>query len=132
MAAPSFETLIKKGTSVTEEQLQTLLRTTDPKGTPYADLLGRHSYNTPEDALAELCKLLGLEFIKDIPVNDIAVDIVRGIPINYAKTQEVLPFKDEADRVIVLTTNPVNHKALEDLRVKFGKRVTALVTTSSR
>jgi len=132
MAGPSFETLIKKGTSVTEEQLQTLLGTTDPKGQSYADIFAKHSFNTPEEALAELCKHLGVEFIKEIPINDIPVDIVRGIPINYAKTQEVLPYKEDQEKVIVLTTNPINHRALEDLRVKFGKRVQALATTSSR
>lgn len=109
-----------------------LLRSTDDQGHALNDLLSRHSFSTPEEALAELCKLLGVDFIKDIPINDIAVDIVRGIPINYAKSQEVLPFKEEQDRVIVLTTNPINHKALEDLRVKFGKRVQPLATTSSR
>jgi general secretion pathway protein E len=132
MAAPSFETLIKKGTSVTEEQLQMLLKTQDDKGTSLAEVFGKLQFNTPEEALAELCKHLNVDFIKDIPVNDIAVDMVRGIPINYAKTQEVLPFKEEPERVLVLTTNPLNHRALEDLRVKFGKRIHPLATTSSR
>jgi general secretion pathway protein E len=130
--AVTFETLIKKGTSVTEEQLQTLLRSQSPKGLAFADVFSKLSLNTPEEALAELCRHLGMDFIKDIPINDISVDMVRGIPINYAKTQEVLPFKEESDRVVVLTTNPLNHKALEDLRVKFGKRVHPLATTSSR
>src|SRR4051812_32281894 len=132
MAAPTFETLIKKGTSVSEEQLQTLLRTHDKKGRPLADVFAKMTFNTPEEAMAELCKQLDVDFIKDIPVNDIAVDIVRGIPINYAKTQEVLPFKEETDRVLVLTTNPINHRALEDLRVKFGKKIHPLITTSVR
>ena len=132
MAGPSFETLIKKGTSLSDEQVQTLLRTTDLSGRPFAELFQSHEFTTPEDALAELCKHLGLDFIKDIPIGDISVDLVTGIPINYAKTQEVLPFKEESDRVVVLTTNPLNYRALEDLRVKFGKRVHPLATTSSR
>ncbi len=132
MATPTFETLIKKGTSVSEEQLQTLMRTTDAKGNPLSETLAKMQFNTPEEALGELCKHLSVEFIKEIPVNDIAVDMVRGIPINYAKQQEVLPYKEEPDRVLVLTTNPLNHKALEDLRVKFGKKIHPLATTSSR
>lgn len=132
MASPSFETLIKKGTSVSEEQLQTLLRAHDKKGQSFADIFGKMTFNTPEEALAELCKQLGVEYIKEIPVNDIPVDLVRGIPINYAKSQEVLPYKMEAERLLVLTTNPINHKALEDLRVKFDKKIHPLATTSSR
>jgi general secretion pathway protein E len=132
MAAPTFETLIKKGTSVNEEQLQTLLRAHDKKGRTLGDIFSKMTFSTPEEAMAELCKQLGVEFIKDIPINDIPVDLVRGIPINYAKSQEVLPFKEEAERVMVLTTNPINHKALEDLRVKFNKKIHPLVTTSIR
>lgn len=132
MASPTFETLIKKGTSVSEEQLQTVLRTSDAKGTLLAELFAKMTFNTPEEALAELCRHLNVDYLKDIPVNDIPVDLVSGIPINYAKTQEVLPFKEEQDKVLILTTNPINHKALEDLRVKFGKKVHPLATTSSR
>ncbi len=130
--AVTFETLIKKGTSLSDDQLAVLMRSPSARGTPLSETLSKLTFNTPEEALAELCKHLGIDFIKDIPINDIAVDIVRGIPINYAKTQEVLPFKEEPDRVVVLTTNPINHKALEDLRVKFGKRIHPLATTSSR
>ena len=74
MAAPSFETLIKKGTSVSEEQLQTLLRAHDKKGRSFADIFGKMNFNTPEEAMAELCKQLGVEYIKEIPINDIPVD----------------------------------------------------------
>lgn len=132
MASPSFETLIRKGTSVSEEQLQTLMRSPDKRGMPLAETFSKLQFNTPEEALAELCKQLGVDFMKDIPVNDIPVDLVRGISINYAKSQEVLPFKEEQDKVTVLTTNPINHKALEDLRARFNKRVHPLATTSSR
>lgn len=128
----SFESLILKGSSVSEEQLKSILRTQNDKGVLLEDSMNKQNYNTPEEAIAELCKQIGVDFIKDIPVNDIPVDLVRGIPINYAKSQEVLPYRQEADRVMVLTSNPLNHKALDDIRVKFGKRVHPLVTSSSR
>jgi general secretion pathway protein E len=75
---------------------------------------------------------MGLDFIKDIPVNDISADLVRDIPINYAKTNSVLPYKDEAEAVTALTSNPLNLKAMDDLRVLFGKKIKPLVTTNSK
>lgn len=133
MAGPSFESLILKGSSVSDEQLRALLRGPSPDSQKsLSEVLEGKSFQTPEDALAELCKQIGVDFIKDIPINDIPVDLVRDIPINYAKNHEVLPFKEEAHRVQILTTNPLNHKVLDDLRVKFAKRVHPLVTTSSR
>jgi len=73
-----------------------------------------------------------MDFIKDIPVNEISVDLIRNLPINYAKTQGILPFREDGDTLTALTSNPVNTKALDDLRVIFGKRVRPLITTSQR
>lgn len=132
MAAPSFESLLLKGTSLSNEQLKSILKTVDGEGRSIEESLSKMTFNNPEEVVAELCKILEVEFIKDIPVGDIPVDLVRGLPINYAKTQEILPYRLENDRVVVLVTNPLNHKALDDLRVKFNRRVEPLVTSSSR
>jgi len=132
MSASSFESLVLKGTSLTAEELNSVLNIQDQNGAPLEETLVKMHFSTPEEAVAELCKRMGLEYMKEIPVNDISVDMVRDIPINYSKNHEVLPFKLENDRVIVLTTNPLNHSALDDLRVKFGRRVHPVVTTSSR
>ncbi|MEK7358549.1 MAG: type II secretion system ATPase GspE, partial [Bdellovibrionota bacterium] len=70
--------------------------------------------------------------IKEIPVSDISVDLISNIPINFAKKHEVLPFREEADKVTVLTTNPLNTRILDDLRVLFKKRTVPLMTTKSR
>src|SRR5580704_2177224 len=110
MAAPSFEALIKKGTSISDDQLKAVLKNVHAKGQPLDEFLSQVHFNTPEEAMAELCKHLNVEFIKDIPINDIAIDIVAGIPINYAKNNEILPFKQDLEKVIVLTTNPLNQK----------------------
>ncbi|MEN0059311.1 MAG: type II secretion system ATPase GspE, partial [Bdellovibrio sp.] len=85
-----------------------------------------------DEVVADLCKELGLDFIRDIPVSDIAVDLIRDLPINYAKQHHILPYKEESDTLTALTSNPVNLKALDDLKVLFGKRVRPLITTSSR
>ncbi len=41
-------------------------------------------------------------------------------------------YKEDADTLVALTSNPVNLKALDDLKVLFGKRVRPLITTTSR
>lgn len=133
MAQLDISVVLTKATSLTSEQIKSILKNasvTHP--TSVGATLARKEYTTADDLVADLCHELGLEFIKDIPINDISTDLIRNLPINYAKTQGVLPFREEADSVTVLTSNPVNTKALDDLRVIFNKRIKPLVTTSQR
>ncbi len=130
MSGATLDSLIVKGTSISEDELKTLLQLPDNRGEAIEHVFKNRMYTTAEDALADLSKAIGSEFIKDIPFNDIPVDLVRDIPINYAKNQEVLPFKMENDKVTVLTTNPLNNRALTDMRVLFNKKIQPLLTTS--
>ena len=132
MAESNFQTLLIKGTSLNEGELKSLLTLPDKKGVPMEESLACQVYTSAEDALADLCNQLDVDFIKEIPTGDIAVDLVRDIPINYAKNHEVLPFKEDGEKVIVLVTNPLNYKILDDLRVLFNKKTVPLVTTSHR
>lgn len=132
MAAPSYTNLVIKGTSISEDQLRSILDQADDSGRTMEQHLSEKVFHTPEEILAEICKRMKIDFIKDIPLNDISSEMVRYIPINYAKNHQILPFKNDTDEVIVLTTNPLNQKPLDDLRVIFGKRVKALVTTSAK
>ena len=130
MSGSALETLILKSTSIGEDELRQLLKIPDSHGEAIEHLFRNRTYATPEDALADLCKAIGSEFIKDIPFNDIPVDLVRNIPINYAKNHEILPYKYETEKVTVLVSNPLNHRVLADMRVLFGKKINPLVTTS--
>lgn len=125
--------VLTKATSLNPDQIKMVLKnpsTSQPRSV--GDVLSLKDYATADDLVSDLCRELGLEYIKDIPINDISADLIRNIPINYAKSQGVIPFKEEADVVWVLTSNPVNTKALDDLRVIFSKRIKPLVTTTQR
>ncbi|MCB0342438.1 MAG: type II secretion system ATPase GspE [Bdellovibrionales bacterium] len=130
MSTSSFEKLILKGTSITEPQLRSLMQAQGRDGGLLEESLTKRTYSTPDEAMADLCRSLDLDFIKEIPANDIAADLVRDIPINFAKSHEVLPYKSDGETVIVLVTNPLNHQVLDDLRVLFGKKIHPLVSTS--
>lgn len=130
MAALDINNILSKATALTPEQIKSVLA--GPASSGYSsigDVLQGKDFSTAEDVVADLCREMGLEFIKDIPVNDISVDLVRDLPINYAKQFSILPFREESDQVIALTANPLSLKALDDLRVMFGKKIKPLVST---
>lgn len=152
-----LQNILSKSTSLTADQIRSVLgktslgsgaelarispvresTQTQAQGPSLANLtvgeaLNAREFSSAEEVVAALCRELGVDFIKDIPISDISVDLVRDIPINYAKQQNILPYKEDSEHLIVLTSNPVNMKALDDLRVLFGKRAKPLITTQQK
>ena len=131
MAAQPLDNVLLKNTSLNEDQLASLLSLGVDGGT-LRDFLQAKEGSTPDELISELSSRMGLAYIKDIPVSEINADLVQNIPINFAKKHEVLPFKEEPTRIIVLVTNPLNTRILDDLRVLFKKRVVPMMTTKTR
>ncbi len=130
MAHIDIPVILSKSTSLTSDQIRSVLASSSVmRPSTIGDALAKKEYTSAEDLVAELCRELGLDFIKDIPVSEIPVELVRDIPINYAKQNHVLPFKDEPEQLIALTSNPLHHQILDDLQVLFGKKVRPLITT---
>ncbi|MFP5519211.1 MAG: type II secretion system ATPase GspE [Bdellovibrionia bacterium] len=133
MASIDISAVLSKATTLSTEQIRSVLENSSVvRPVSVGEALSAKTYSSAEDLVSELCKELGLDFIKDIPVGDISADLVRDLPINYAKQQGVLPYREEADTLFVLTSNPVNLKALDDVRVIFGKKVKPLITTTTK
>ncbi|UOF02330.1 type II secretion system ATPase GspE [Bdellovibrio reynosensis] len=133
MASVDIQTILSKATSLTKDQIRSVLNNQSVvRPITVGEALASKEFSTADEVVADLCKELGLDFIRDIPVSDISVDLIRDIPINYAKQHNILPYKEDQENLVALTSNPVNLKALDDLKVLFGKRVRPLVTTSSR
>lgn len=131
MAALDVSNILLKSTGLSSEQVRSVLDQSSLAGTStIGESLSAKEFSTADEVVAELCREMGLDFIKDIPVNDISVDLVRDLPINYAKQYSILPYKEEGDTITALTANPVNLKGLDDLRVMFGKRIKPLIATS--
>lgn len=133
MAALDISAVLQKSTSLTPEQIRSVL------GNPSAirpvsvgEALSQKDYTSADELVSDLCKEMGIEYVKDIPVGDISVDLIRDIPINYAKQNSVLPSKADQDSVTVLISNPLNLKVLDDLRVLFGKKIKPVISTTSK
>lgn len=131
MAVQDVEDLILKSTTLSEEQLSTLLEQKSGAST-LREELSKKTLKTSEDALQELCHKIGFPFVKDVPINDIGMELIENLPINYAKTHEVLPIKEDALQVYILMSNPLNFQVLDDLKVMFGKKTVPVITSSNR
>ncbi len=128
----AVQALLIKNTTMTEEQISEILGQKNSSGEKLNERFIKANPTSADEALQVLCQHFKIDYIKDIPVSDIFVELVRGIPINYAKQHEVLPFKNENDLVKILTSNPFNFKILDDMRTMFAKRVLPVFVTSQK
>ena len=133
MAQLDLTNILSKATTLSLDQIRIILGAPSKVGDQSLEsIFSAKDYSSADELVQDLCREMGLDFIRDIPVNDIPVDLIRDVPINYAKAHSVLPFREEQDQVIALTSNPLNMKSLDDLRVVFGKRIKPLISTAPR
>lgn len=114
-------------------EIKSILDDLSYKGKNIGELLSKEKEDTPIDVILEkLCQYLRLNYIKDIPVNDIPIDLIRDLPLKYATDHAVLPYKEDSHTVTLLTSNPFNLDVIDDLKAFFGKQVVPLISTSSK
>ena len=121
MEEKNIERVLLKSTSMTAAQTRRLLETEDPAGKSLQDSL--KNSQTAEEALSAVSQSLGLSFLSDIPFAEIPPELVSGLPIQYVKSHNILPFKETEQAVQVLTSNPFNISALDSLKAQFKKPV---------
>jgi general secretion pathway protein E len=132
LAAESVQNAILKHTKISETELKAFLNSSTSSGKTYGEELSQGKESSVEDILFQFSKLLEVDYLKDIPVNDIPVDLVRNLPIKYAQEKGALPFREESERVIVLTSNPFNSSVVEDLRVLYGKSIHLIFASTAK
>lgn len=67
--------------------------------------------------------ILGLEVLESIPVDEVQDELLRLLPITYAKQYYVLPLRREGDKVVVAMSNPLNFQVIDDLRIILKGRI---------
>ena len=131
MDISNYKDIVLKSTTLTEPQLKSILFSKNTFGVSLLKELEKEkSLNSAEEALSFLCRHLKLPFIDDIPIQDIPDSLIQHFPIGYAKTNMVLPFKEDQDKIYILSSNPLNFKILSDLKLKFKKRVHHVICSS--
>ena len=126
----SLDSILLKGTSFSKEELSSVFSTTLPDGGTVGQAMREQAFKSAAEAVGSLSKLIGVDFVEEVPYGEISGDLVRDIPINYAKTHGVLPYKEEKEELVVFSSNPLNFNVLDDLRVLFDKKITAVMATS--
>ncbi|HRK02603.1 MAG TPA: type II secretion system ATPase GspE [Oligoflexia bacterium] len=124
--------LLLKNTTLSPTQLEEALEIQKREGGVLGEILVRRNFVLQHEILRALCAQLDLPYVEDLKPNDVDATLVKDLPINYAKTKEVLPISKLGDTLKVATSNPFNLSMLEDIRVFTGCRVQLVVSTPAR
>lgn len=125
--------ILLKYTSLTREQLDECLQIQEAEGGRIGDILLRKKYVLPHEIMRALCHQIDLPFVEDLKPNEIDPKVVDKLPINYARTREILPIEKSDGHLTVAVSDPFNLESLEDIRVLFGStQIRTVVTTSAR
>ncbi len=128
--------ILLKYTSLTQDQLDEALSIQQKEGGLLGEILVRKNLILPHELMRALCTQLDLRFVDDLKPNDIDTRLIAEIPINYAKTKEVIPLSLETgprgESLLIAVSDPFNEAIQEDLQVLCGKPVSIVVSTSMR
>lgn len=123
-------------TSLTEAQLEEALKIQEREGGLLGEILVRRNFIQPHEILRALCMQLRIPYADDLKPNEIDPKLVSDIPINYAKTKEVLPLRKEitshGEQLIVAVSDPFSESILEDLRALTGFPIRTVVSSNLR
>lgn len=133
---PKLGQLLLKHTSLSQEQLEEALKIQTQEGGMLGEVLIRKNFILPHELMRALCLQLGMTFLDDLKANEIDPGLVKNIPINYAKSKEILPIGKEqtpkGDFLVVALTDPFDEALIDDLQVLTGQPIKMVVTTSMR
>jgi general secretion pathway protein E len=133
---PKLGELLLKLTPLRPEQLQEALTIQSQEGGLLGEVLMRRSLISQLDLTRVLCAQIGIPFLDDFKSNEIPPTLVDQIPINYAKTKEMIPLSKETgprgDLLTVVVSNPFDPSLPEDLRVLTKSNIKIVASSSAK
>jgi len=76
-----------------------------------------------ENLYRQLARQLGVEYLDKIPHKEVELNLIKDLPIQFAKRNHLLPIEEKDDVIVVVCADPLNFYALDDLRQLLGKEV---------
>lgn len=128
----SLGNILLENTSLTEAQLEEGLMVQKEKNIKLGEALVQLRFLKNEDILKAISIQLGIPYLSVLRTDEVPLDLMRKIPINFAKKNELLPFKKEGDELQVAIADPININALDDLRILMGLSIRPIIASSGQ
>lgn len=109
---PFGEILVAQGV-ISPEKLEEALELQKEKGQRLGALLVSLKAATDEQVAVALGAQLGIPVLKELPLNQVDLSLVRMVPINFARQTKTLPIMKDGDVALVAMADPVDVASLD-------------------
>ncbi len=123
--------ILLKQTSLAESALDAALALQEEKKIRIGELLVAQGTVTEGELARALATQLDLPYLQELP-KEIDITLVEKIPINHAKRFHFMPIQREEGLVHVVTSEPLELFALDDLRLIFGTDIAIGVASETQ
>ncbi|MBN1653211.1 MAG: type II secretion system ATPase GspE [Deltaproteobacteria bacterium] len=120
------EVLLRRG-AVSEEHLRKAVEVAREKNARLKDVLVATDVIEENTLIKVLADELGFEFIAKIKVDEVPNELVKRVPINFARQNQLLPIAQHDHTVVVAFADVLDLSPLDDLRALLGSPCEAVV-----
>jgi len=123
--------ILRAQAGLTEERLLEALALQAEKGGRLGEILVSIKAVGEEDVARALAVQLDLPYLARIFPEDVEVELLRRIPINFAKQTRMIPLAAEPDGIAVAVADPLDTGAMDHARLLLGGAVSPRVALGS-
>ena len=123
--------ILLRQSELTQEQIFQALEMQRESKDAIGKILLDLKYIKEEDLLKALSEQLDIEYLEIIPEEDIDPDLIKDIHITFVKQNRVMPLNRKNNYLNVVTSDPVNLEAINDLKLMLGGNINLFITPSS-
>ncbi|MFC1889940.1 type II secretion system ATPase GspE [Thermodesulfobacteriota bacterium] len=110
-------------TDLTPENLEEALAIQSEKGERIGEILIDMGYINRDDLYKALSLQFDIPYSPELPEIDIDVEIIRQVPIHFAKKYHILPISMDDSEMMLAISDPTNLAPLDDLALLFSKPI---------
>ncbi len=127
---PLLGTILSEKFNLPDAKLEEALSQQREKGGRLGDVLVRLRAIRDDEVLQALAYQFELPWLPHLEPDQVDPDLLKRVPIGFARRYRVLPLRAEDGVVTVATCDPLETAALDDLRLLLGVPVAPVLTTS--
>jgi general secretion pathway protein E len=115
--------ILRTTAGLTEEKLQEALAQQAEKGGRLGEVLVGMKAVSEEDVAKALGLQLDLPYLARIFTEEVDPDLVKRVPINFAKVSRILPLSVQDDTVMLAVADPLDTSVLDHARMLLGQNI---------